>query len=73
MANIGGDQVNPGIRIFHLPGANGFLRERVQVRTTSCQGGKLYLKADERQVGQRYEDVQKKQVHCHIIIFPERT
>jgi len=35
--------------------------------------GKLSLKADEPQVGQRHEDVEKKRENYHIIIFPEWT
>ena len=42
--------------------------ERVEVRN-----GKLSLKADEPQVGQRHEDVGRKREYYHIIIFPERT
>ena len=30
------------------------------------------LKADEPQVGQRHEDVERKREYDHIIIFPER-
>jgi hypothetical protein len=41
-ANVGGDQMNPGIRIFPLPSANGLLGG--QVRATSCpQDGKPFL------------------------------
>ena len=48
--------------------------ERAEVRATSCpQDGKLSLKADEPQFGQRHEDVERKREYYHIIIFPERT
>ena len=48
--------------------------ERVEVRKTSCPyDGKLYLKADEPQVGQQHEDVERKLEYYHIIVFPERT
>ena len=47
--------------------------ERVEVRAASCpQDGKLSLKADELQVGQRHEDVERKREYYHIIIFPEK-
>ena len=75
-ANIGGDRKNPGIRILPLPRANSLLGGRLsgQIRTTSCpQDGKLYLKADEPQIDQRHEDVERKREYYHIIIFPERT
>ena len=61
--------MNPGIRISpnSLPGG------RIEVKKTSRpQNGKLSLKADELQVGQRHEDVEWKQEY-YIIIFPERT
>ena len=35
--------------------------------------GKLSLKVDEPQVGQRHEDVERKREYYHIIIFPART
>ena len=48
--------------------------EQVQVKPTSCpQDGKLFLKADEPQFGQRHEDVKRKWEYYHITIFPERT
>ena len=48
--------------------------ERVEVREISCPlDGKLSLKADEPQVGQRHEDVERKREYYHIIIFPEMT
>ena len=47
---------------------------RVDVRATSCpQDGKLSLKADEPQAGQRHDDVEKKRIYFQIIIFSERT
>ena len=49
--------------------------ERVQARVTSCsQDEKNYfLEAGELQVGQWYEDVERKQEYYHIIIFSEMT
>jgi hypothetical protein len=48
--------------------------ELVEVRETSCpKDGKLSLKADEPQVGQRHDDVEGKREYYHIIIFPEKT
>ena len=48
--------------------------ERVEVRVTSYPwDGKLSLKADEPQVGQLHEDVERKWEYYHIIIFPEWT
>ena len=48
--------------------------EGVEVRAISCpQDGKLSLKADVPQFGQRHEDVERKWEYFHIIIFPERT
>ena len=45
--------------------------ERVEVRETSFPlHGKLSLKADEPQVGQRHEDVERKREYYHIIILP---
>ena len=47
--------------------------ERVEVTTSSCPyDGKLSLNADETQVGQQHEDVERKREYYHII-FPERT
>ena len=47
--------------------------ERVEVRATSCPWyGKLSLKEDEPQVGQRHEDVNMKREYYHIIIFLKR-
>ena len=37
------------------------------------RGAELSLKADEPQVVQRHEDVERKWEYYHIIIFPERT
>ena len=66
-----------GIGILLLANANGlFWRtdERVEVRATSCpQDRELSLKADEPQVGQRHEDVERNQEYYHIIVFPEWT
>ena len=43
-------------------------------RATSClYDGKLSLKVDELQVGQRHEDVERKRKYYHVVIFPERT
>ena len=36
-------------------------------------GAKLSLKADEPQVGQRHENVERNWEYYHIIIFPEQT
>ena len=56
--------LNFGIRILPLLSANGFVKrvdEQVQVRETSClSDGKLFLKADEPQVGQRHEDMKRE-------------
>ena len=47
--------------------------EKVEVRVTPFpQVGKLFLKADELQVGQWHENVERKWEYCHIIIFPKR-
>jgi hypothetical protein len=35
--------------------------------------GNYALKEDEPQIGQRLDDVERKQEYYHIIIFPERT
>ena len=35
--------------------------------------GKLSLKVDEPQVGQRHEDVERNSKYYHIVIFPERA
>ena len=55
--------MNPGIRILPLPRANGIPGGRMngqKVRATSCpQNGKISLKADEPQVDQRHEDVER--------------
>ena len=51
-----------------MPKAN----KQVKARATSCsEDGKLSMKADELQVGQRHEDVERKREYCQIIIFPE--
>ena len=42
--------------------------QRVEVRASSCpQDGKLSLKADEPQLGQRHSDVERKPEYYHII------
>ena len=35
-------------------------------------GGKLSLKADEPQVGERYEDVERKREYYYVTVFLER-
>ena len=69
--------MNPGIRISPLQSANGFPRGRMSgERSGQClvlKYGKLSLKADEAQVGQLHEDVERKREYYHIIIFPEKT
>ena len=48
--------------------------EQVEVRATSClEDGKLSLKVDEPQVGQRRGHVERKREYHHIIIFLEGT
>ena len=47
--------MNPGIRILPLPSVNTLLEGRMNGQ----RSGKLCLKADERQVGQRNEDVEE--------------
>ena len=48
--------------------------ERLEARTTSCPyDGKLSLKADELQVGQRHEDVEMNWEYYQIVIFPEKA
>ena len=48
--------------------------EGVQTNKTSFhQEGKLSLKADDPQVGQWHEDVERAREYNHIIIFLERT
>jgi hypothetical protein len=60
--------MNPWIKHFR------WADERVEVSATSCpQDGKQSLEADEPQVGQRHEDVERKREYYHIIIFPEKT
>ena len=47
--------------------------DRVEVTATSSPYyGKLSLKADEPQVGQQHEDVERKREYYHIIILPEK-
>ena len=46
--------------------------ERVEVRVYSCPyDGKLYLNADEPQVGQRHDDMERKREYLIIIISLE--
>ena len=60
--------MDPEIRILPVPSAG----EWVEVRANSCPSvGKLSLKTDESQVGQRHEDVERKREYDNII-FPER-
>ena len=48
--------------------------EWIEVRATYFPyDEKLFLMADEPQVGQRQEDVERKREHYHIIILPEMT
>ena len=75
-ANVGGDLMNPGIRILPLSSTKDLIGadERVEVRVTSClQNEKVSLKADEPQVGQWHEDVGRKLEFYYITIFPEMT
>ena len=69
--------MNPRIWIFPLPSANGLLEAHMRSQRSeqlfSPYDGKLSLKANEPQVGQRHEDVERKRVYYHIIIFPEKT
>ena len=62
---VGGDRMNPGIRILLLPSVNVLLGglERVEVRETYCPW---------KLCGQRHEDVKRKLEYYHIIIFPKR-
>ena len=76
-ANAKGDRMNPGIRILPSTKCQWPSRRadgRIEVRTTSClQDGKLSLKVDKPQVGQRNEDVEIEWEYYHIIIFSKRT
>ena len=71
--------MNPRIRIFpsfkcQRPSQRA--DERVEIRATSYpenKDGKLSMKADELQVGQWHEDLERKREYYHIIIFPQRT
>ena len=48
--------------------------ERVEIMKTSCpQDGKLSLNADESQVDQRHEEVERKREYYYIIILPEKN
>ena len=48
--------------------------ERANVKATFCpQDGKLCLKADESQVGQRHENVKRKWQYYYNIIFSDWT
>ena len=47
--------------------------ERVEAKATSCpRDGKIPLKADEPQICQRHENVERKRIYYHIIILFER-
>ena len=69
--------MNPRIRIPPLPSANGLPRGRMRGSRSRkllvFKMGNYPWKADEPQVGQRHEDVERKWEYYHIIIFPERT
>jgi hypothetical protein len=66
--------MNPGIRIFPLPSANGLPRGRMSgERSGLLLALELSLKTDEALVGQRHEDVERKRENFLIIIFAERT
>ena len=69
--NESGDKDSPSTKCQRPSRRAG---ERVEVSATSCPYDvKLSLKADEPQVSQRHEDVEKKREYYHIIIFPEKT
>ena len=73
--NVGGDRMNPGIRILPLPitRTSRMADDWVEVRSTSCpQDGKLSLCVDESPTSQRHEDVKRKREFYNSIIFPER-
>ena len=55
--------MNPRIRILPVPSAKGLLGGRMS--------GKLSWEADEPQVGQWREDMERKRKYYHIVIFPE--
>ena len=62
--------MNSRIRFLPLQSANGLLGGRKAVRG---QGNFLSLKANERQVGQHHENVEKNLEYYHIIVFREWT
>ena len=68
--------MNPGLRILPLPKCQRPSRrahERIEFRATSCpHDGKLSLKADGPQIGQRCEYVESKREYYHIIIFYQK-
>ena len=62
--------MNPGIMNIPLLSAKDLLGkdERVEVTATSCpKGGKLSLKADEPQVGQQHEYVERKRENYYYL------
>ena len=76
MVNEGVNRMNFGIRfsLYQVPMAfsEGGWAGRVRDSFFSLDG-KLSLKVDETQIGQRHEEVERKREYYHIIIFPERT
>ena len=70
MANIGGNLMNPWLRILRLPITNGLLGCWMSGQRSGQfpEDGKLSLKEDAPQVCQQHEDVERK--YYHIIIFP---
>ena len=79
MGNVvkGRDRINSEIRIFPFPRSNALLcraDELVEVRETSRPlDGTRSLKTDKSQVGQWYENMERKREYYRIIIFSERT
>ena len=69
MANIGGDWINPRIRILLLPSVNGLEGGWVG----RVHGNFMSLGWETILGGQRHEDVERKWEYYHIIIFPEMT
>jgi hypothetical protein len=66
--NLGGDRMNPRIRILPISSANSPFGER----KNGQRSGKLFFKADAPKVSQKHEYMERKRVYYHIIVFPGR-
>ena len=72
--NVGGNQMNPGIRSLPLPSVNDLLGGLISgYRSEQLLVFRMgnYPKSECPQVGQQHKDVERKPENYHIIIFPE--